>query len=396
MKKITTCALTVVLLCSLLPAQEKVDLFGYFESQFMGADIQGEFIQLYSNKLRIDLKFTPSDKITFAANFDYITYHGKTLWNILDYLPATASEGIPEEMRAFYVLPFNDRKFLDNAFIKLALNFCDLTFGKQQISLGTGYAWNPTDVFNTKDLLDPTYEQPGHNAFRADVPIGGSATLTALYAPGEDWKDSARMVQLKSRISHFDLTLIAVEKHWRFHDYTKFDAAAMDFLVFPERRRLIGAATAGEILGVGVWAEAAFNDMESTKDFYELAVGMDYTFDFQTYVMAEYYRNTLAKTDYRDYDLNDWMRMMSFEQKALCRDQVYVLAQHPAGDFIQIGISSIVSITDGSLVLVPMFTYSFSDNVEMLAYLNFNLGEEGKANSKNMGNGGLFRIRIYF
>jgi len=396
MKTITTCGLAVVLLCSLLPAQEKIDLFGYFESQFMGADIQDEFIQLYSNKLRIDLKFTPSDKITFAANFDYITYHGKTLWNILDYLPATVSEGIPEEMRVFYVLPFNDRKFLDNAYIKLALRFCDLTFGKQQISLGTGYAWNPTDVFNTKDLLDPTYEQPGHNALRADVPIGGSTTLTALYAPGEDWKDSARMVQLKTRISRFDLALIAVEKRWRFHDYTKFDAAAMDFQGLPERRRLIGAATAGEILGVGVWAETAFNDMETTKDFYELAVGMDYTFDFQTYVMAEYYRNTLAKTDHRDYGLNDWMRLMSFEQKALCRDQVYVLVQHPAGDFIQVGLSSIVSLTDGSLVLAPMFIYSFSDNVEMLAYLNFNLGEEGKANAKNMGNGGLFRIRIYF
>ena len=30
--------------------------------------------------------------------------------------------------------------------------------GKQQISLGTGYVWNPTDVFNIKELFDPTYE----------------------------------------------------------------------------------------------------------------------------------------------------------------------------------------------------------------------------------------------
>ncbi len=38
-----------------LQAQEGVDIFGYFETQASGAQIQDEFLFLYSNKLRVDL-----------------------------------------------------------------------------------------------------------------------------------------------------------------------------------------------------------------------------------------------------------------------------------------------------------------------------------------------------
>ncbi len=40
--------------------------------------------------------------------------------------------------------------FLD--YNKLRLN---IRVGKQQLPWGTGYAWNPTDIFNAKDILDP-------------------------------------------------------------------------------------------------------------------------------------------------------------------------------------------------------------------------------------------------
>ncbi|HID29771.1 MAG TPA: hypothetical protein EYP19_07165 [Desulfobacterales bacterium] len=155
--------------------------------------------------------------------------------------------------------------------------------GKQQISLGTGYAWNPTDVFNTKDLLDPTYEQPGHNAIRLDVPLGSMYSFTALYAVGDGWKNSDKMLGLKGRISHFDYSLIGVEKIWTFHDYTRFDPVRQTYLPLPEKRQMVGATTAGELLGLGIWAEYGYNKMENTEDFYELVVGGDYTFDSQTY-----------------------------------------------------------------------------------------------------------------
>lgn len=396
MKKWISACLFMLFIFSPLIAQDGVELFGYFESQIMGTKLNNDFIQLYSNKLRLDLKSNLSKNITFAANFNYITYHGKTKWNILDFLPTDAVAEVPPGMEAFYVLPFENRHFLDNAYIKLSFKQFDLTVGKQQISLGTGYVWNPLDVFNIKDVLDPTYEQPGHNAIRLDVPLGSMSTVTTLFSPEENWENSAKLLQFKGRISHFDFSLNAIEKTWCFHDYKQFDFASMNFLEMPERRRLLGASTAGELFGLGVWAEYAYNWMKISEDFYELVVGTDYTFDFQTYLMIEYYRNTLGKTDYKQYNLNDWMRLLATEQKAISRDQIYLFIQHPATDLLSIGLSTIYGLSDNSFALVPTLNYSLSDNVEIFAYLNLNFGSEGKVFSREMGNGGLIRVRVYF
>jgi hypothetical protein len=396
MKKILSLLTIFLLIGGASTAQEKVDIFGYFESQYMGTSVNSEYYQLFSNKLRLDLQSDLTENISFAANFDYITYHGKKEWNILDFLAPDVVAQVPQGMESFYVLNFSNRTFLDNAYFKLSLKHFDLTVGKQQISLGTGYVWNPMDVFNIKELVDPTYEQPGHNAIRLDVPIGNACTVTALYSPDDSWKNSAKLIQFKGRISHFDYSLIAIEKAWRYHDYTQFDLEKMNFLELPEQRRLLGASTAGELFGMGVWAEFAYNWMESTDNFYELVIGTDYTFDFQTYFMVEYYRNTLGKTDFKEYTLNDWMRVFAAEQKTISRDQIYLFIQHPVTDLIQLGFQSIYSISDHSMALVPVLNYSFSENIDIMAYLNLNIGKEGTVFSKDMGNGGMLRARIYF
>jgi len=379
-----------------LAAQERVELFGYFESQIMGTEIKSNFYHLYTNKLRVDLKSRLSESIVFAANFDYITYHGKTQWNILDFLAPTVASSVPQGMEDFYVLPFSDRSFLDNAYIRFSHRYFDLTVGKQQISLGTGYVWNPTDVFNIKDPVDPTYEQPGHNGVRLDMVLGSAYTLTALYLPEDTWKNSAKLIQLKGRISHFDYAFIAIEKVWRFHDYTRFDVGSMNFLELSERRQLLGASTAGELFGLGVWAEYGYNRMEDSEDFCELVVGTDYTFDFQTHVMIEYYRNTLGKTDYEKYTLTDWMCLFAAEQKAVSRDHVYVFIQHPVTDFLSLGLQTIHSLSDRSFALVPTLNYSLSENVDVMAYVNVNVGKKGQLFSKIIGDGGLLRARVYF
>lgn len=396
MKRLISIFFLFVLSLSPLVAQEKVDLFGYFEPQYMGISIQNNYYQLFSNKLRVDLKWGPLDNITFAANFDFITYHGKTDWYLLDFFPPHVTEAIPEDLKPVYMIPLTNRIFLDNAYLKLAFKQFDITVGKQQISLGTGNVWNPIDLFNIRDPIDPTYEQPGQNAMRLDVPVGNATTLSALYAPEDDWKSSARMLQLKTRIARFDLNIVAIERIWMYHDFTQFDFVKMNFPEHPEKRQLLGFTTAGEILGIGIWAEFAYNWLENSDNFYGLVAGLDYTFDFQTYILFEYFRNTIGKTDPMDFTINDWMRAMFSEQKSLAQDQLYVLAQHPVTDLMTLSLSSIISLSDGSFIFVPTLEYSLSDNVDIFAYLNLNVGKEGTQYDKNLGKGGMIRARIYF
>jgi hypothetical protein len=396
MKKIIYVPAIIFFTLSSVISEDMVDIYGYFESQVAGAEIKKNIYQLYTNKLRMDVRSDPSENITFAANFNYITYHGKTSWNILDYLLPGVVSAAPRNMEQYYTFSFSDHTFLDNAYLMIRMKYLDLITGKQQISLGTGYVWNPTDVFNIKDILDPAYEQPGHNAIRIDIPIGLRYNITAIYSPDESWKNSTKMVRFKGKISHFDYSLITIEKLWRFHDYTQLDTLRLNFFELPVKRKLAGGSLVGELLGLGIWAEYGYNWMRNSKDFYELVIGSDYTFDFQTYIMIEYYGNTLAKTNYRQYNLNDWMRFYASEQKAISRDQLYCLVEHPVTDFMALGISTIISISDNSIALVPTVNYSFAENVEITGYINFNLGKKGTAYGENTGNGALLRARVYF
>ena len=379
-----------------LHGQFDVDLFGYFEPQYLGAVIQDDYIQLQSNKLRIDFESTATEHISFGANVNFITYHGKTTWNILDYLPSDLTSGIPPEFQDYYVIPFENRIYLDNAYLKFALKHADIIVGRQQISLGTGYVWNPTDLFNFKDVLDPTYEQPGHNAIRIDFALGQRFGLTGIYAVNDDWQDSDKLIQFKGGISRFDFAFIAAEKKWTYHDYLQFDPATMFYLAQPERRRMLGGSIAGDLFGVGIWGEYAYNHMEFTKNFYEISAGLDYTFDFQTYLLFEYFRSTIGKADHNDYTFNDWMRFMAAEQRSVCTDQLYGIIQHPITELINFGINGIYCISDNSVAIVPMFIASAANNVELMLYFNFYLGEEGTFYASNLGNGGMIRARIYF
>jgi len=383
---------------------------GYYEPQFAGMSVKDQYLQLVSNKLRVDLNANLSNKVSFGANFDYITYHGKTEWEVLDYLPGSVTAVVPPSMYGYYKLSFSDlaqmigpypvarpdRIFLDNAYVKLSFKLMDLTIGRQQISIGTGYAWNPTDVFNTKDLLDPTYEQPGHNAVRADIPLSKMCGLMAYYAPGEGWNDSGKMIKLNSNIGHFDLSLLFIERYWTFTDFLSFQS-----MVY--KRQVWGGDFAGELLGLGVWSEFGFNRLkpietfaEEFDDYWEMVFGLDYTLDSGTYLMAEYYRNTMGKSDWRQYNLNDWLRLMTQESRALGRDQVYSYVQHPITDLINMGCMGIYSISDGSLALVPTIMYSLFQDVEASLFGNFNIGKEGRTFGKCMGQGGVARLRVYF
>jgi hypothetical protein len=278
----------------------------------------------------------------------------------------------------------------------LRFDHFDATIGKQQISLGTGYAWNPTDVFNIKDLLDPTYEQPGHTALRLDLPLGLRYTVTAIYAPEENWQRSIKLLQMKAGIAHFDYELIYIQRYWQFTDFTNFDINAGRFGGSLEKREVFGLTTSGELIGLGVWAEYAFNKMSLSTNFQEFVVGINYTFDFETYVMIEYYQNTLGKNSREKYDLNDWMRFFAVEQKAISRDQFYLFLQHPATDLLSAGLSAIYSWNDGSVAIVPTLVYNFSQNVDITGYLNINYGEDGAVYGAKNGNAGLIRIRVYF
>ena len=388
-----------------------LDINGYYEPQLSMMHVADTTWNLAANKLRVDMNKDLSDQVSFGANFDYITYHGKTQWRILDYLPDRVTAPLPAAYGDQLVFNFGDmvqnigpmyvarpdRIFLDNAWVRLSFKRFDLTIGKQQLGMGAGYTWNPTDVFNTKDVLDPTYEQPGHNAVKVQVPLGGGYGILAIYSPGEEWNNSVKLLKLKGRLGHFDYSVMGVQKHQPYTDY--YHLRQVDY-----KREMIGGDLVGELFGLGVWAEGGYNRMTADSDYsidrvsdhWECIAGADYTFESGLYLMGEYYYNDMLPAEWEKYDLNDWMWMFTAETKSLSRDQFSGLIQYPATDLLTIGLSSIISVNDQSTALVPMIIYSVFQDVELTVLGNVFTGKEGRTYSPKMGNGGMARLRVYF
>jgi len=384
-------------------AQEAVDIFGYFESQLMGARIKSEFLQLQSNKVRVDLEGHLNKNVTFGANFNTITYHGKTQWPILDLLPQSVQNDAAElnlmgiEMDP-YTLIFEDRSYLDNAFARISFSKIDLTIGKQQLSFGTGYAWNPTDLFNIKDLMDPAYEQPGHNGIRLDWLLSNKTTWTLVYSVDAKWAYSTKLCQFNTRLGHFDVALIGAETSWKVHDYTQLNLSLTSpgFVQMTDKRHMLGMNWAGELFGLGFWGEAAHHALKINSDYQDVLLGLDYTFNDGSYVMGEYFFNGQGKSHQSQYQLNDWMRFLAAEQKTMTRQQVYAIALFPVTDFMKLGMSSIFVLTDNSVALLPTLNWSVSENVELVAYGNIYAGKETAVYHPGLGSGGMIRAKVYF
>lgn len=388
--KYLTLASCILLLSSVF-VYAQVDIYGYLEPQYSAFYRNDNYYQTNYNKLRVDLKSTAVRNTEFGANIIYLLYFGKKEWNLLDFLPGRIVSLIPQDMYPYYQLTFKDTFYLDNAYARLNIKRLALTIGKQQLSMGTGYFSNPTDVLNTKDALDPTYEQPGHNALRLDFYIGSRMNLMALYTPIEfDWENSGKLLRAKAGIKRFDFSITGHEFQYTTTNFYTFQQTQ-------QRRRLLGADFVGELLGLGIWGEGIYNFMENDdENSYEFIVGTNYTFESGLYAMFEYHRNSPGKADHNEYYLNDWMRFITGETKTLSQDQIYGLIQHPLTDLVLVGSSAIFSISDGSVAFVPMVYYSLFENIDLTLMFNIYMGEEGKTFSSSLGNGGFLRAQVYF
>jgi len=368
---------------------EELDIFGYFEPQYVLLYRDGESYQLNSDKLRVDLQHSVKE-VEFGADLVYTLYYGKKNWNALDFLPDVIRSEVPEGMQSYFLFSFNDSLYLDNVYVRMSNSRVSCVFGKQQFSPGTGYFSNPVDVLNSKDALDPTYEQTGHNGGRMDIMFSSRTNLMFLYSPIEgDWTNSGKLLRFKIGLGHFDFTLSGYEFREQLTDFYSLS-------VINQRRRLVGCEFVGQLFGLGVWGEGAYNFLEESDDFYEFLVGTDYTFESGFYVLLEYHRNERGKTSYQDYDINDWLRFYLGENKTISRDQMYGMVSYPITDLINLQILSIFCINDGSAAIVPVIDYNIFENVDLNIMGNIYTGCEGRFYNSKLGNGVVIRGRVYF
>jgi hypothetical protein len=275
-----------------------------------------------------------------------------------------------------------ERLVMDRALVKLYSGNFDLVFGKQQIAWGTGYAFNPTDVWNIKDPLDPEGNRIGVTALNLTYFFGENSSLNMIGVPGSNfdhWRYGAR---IKSNLGRYEYSFSGIRD--------KSDDGSL--LGLPERIQL-GADFAGEtIFDIGVFGEGALSDSLDLQ----LSAGIDYTFENGLYFLGEYYYNGLGENNYKSYDFDSFVRLTGGVMSGLARNY---LANYLSYTFLNDYTASFltaVNLDDSSAVFVPGIEYAFHPNILLNLNCSVFAGSSGKSEYGGLLNKFSFGVKGYF
>ncbi len=273
--------------------------------------------------------------------------------------------------------------WLDRANVKAAFGSFDLTAGRQAVTFGKAWFWNPLDVFYPFDSrqFDRDYK-PGVDALRLEVPFSrfSGATLVAALgrrtladgsyetkpATDADWYGSALIGRLYATLSGFDMVLMGGKVYGG---------------------GLLGGGATGELGPLAVRFEAAyfFVDGDSASLPWPLSgslyadrvtgvLGMGRRFENSLDIELEYlYDSGGASSE------GDW-------NAALARYQAQALLQlsnHMLGFTVSYDVSPLAtgrvavmqSLSRGiSTNISPSLTVSLSDNAEAVFGASLNFG----------------------
>lgn len=400
MKKITLLVMVISIIsysaiADDAPDSEKtIDFFGYYENQgyIRYNKNDDKLLLLDYNKLRLDLKAAISEKVTFNADIIFMTYHGSTSIDYLEYLPSTITGSIPPETAEMLKTELENTYFINDAYVTVYLEGFSVRIGKQQIPWGTGYTWNPTDTFNSKNQLDPTYENEGVNAITVDISWGADGSLTGIAATLAKTENPSFAAKLKKNIAGFDLSV-------SYQYLSEINLNPETLSSVEQQRNIIGFDFTGEIFTLGFWGEGTINfpgnDSFLKDNYAEFLLGMDYTFQNELYLMAEYLHRTQGAESSSEYNLADFMKVLYGETTNIGADYIACGISYPLTDYFKIQMYSIMNLNDESWILIPWLIWDAEENLELNFSLNLFFGKNGTEYGE-YPNGGLIRCRVYF
>ncbi|MCK4639842.1 MAG: hypothetical protein KAU06_00755 [Candidatus Marinimicrobia bacterium] len=375
------------------PDWSGVDWFGYYEGEYDFGKLPDKSIYFGYNKLRLDMDTSPSNNIRISADVIYKQFNGQTELNFMDFIDQKYWPVIPLPDGSGNItlteLPYQlqDTLYIDNMFLEFHHKLFDLTLGKQQISPGVGYAWNPTDIFNIKDNMDPTYEQTGISAVKLSIPLGYRTTLSGILQPENSWDETVQYYQLKTGFGRYDLSVLYGRSQYRQNGLLGSSIQPRD---------LYGFNLEGELFGLGIRSEVAAHrlDYNSNDLQYEYIIGADYTFANSLFIMAEYYYNDLGSPANKTV-FDDYLVYFAGERKSLNQNYLFNLAMYPLGDLLDAGLLSIINLNDKSAVVIPQLIYRIYQDVELTFMGSLFIGED----TDEFGYqeyGARVRLRTYF
>ena len=395
----------------LTTASAELQWAGSYENTLDGLYLNESKCILDENRLRLDLNATFGSAVSFTGDIVFRKFFGKIRYDAASYLPVHIAHPFPEEVLALFGeqaggemdFIYKDTIYVDNAALTLEKGRTLITAGIQQLPWGSGYAWNPTDLWNVKDILDPTYDKPGQAAVKYNQGIG-PLSLTAVAGFAADYTKTPWTVSLSSIVAGFDLTVLGAYRS------TGFQNAFIGEGSWNRNRYCVGYSISGQIASVGVHSEGGWNretvdesftrqyqsamdelvslqnmgvnadlfssDHSDKRDYFQFVAGVDYTFAVGNglYVMGEYFFNDDGKKESERYTIEDWAEYLSGENLSLGMHTLFGGVSYSVTDLSTLSLYAIGNLSDRSVAFNPWFTASITDDCELELYAAIPIG----------------------
>ena len=366
-------------------AQPQVDarINGHLEHQFSASRTEGTWSLIDYDRLRMDLNARAGRNTRISAAIVYQLYRGDTETELRDFLP--------DDLKAradTFAIGLENQHFLNHAYVTLRPGPFEVTAGKQYLTWGAAWVFNPTELFRPKNAFEPTYDREGIAAVTVRLPLGSLSDVLVGLVPEEDFESSGKVLRARHHLAGFDLSALVAALHEQ--------PAPEDIDVPPgslERRVTVGGDLSGELFGLGVWAEATWSDHAGAQ-WMEATVGGNYTLADGTLLLLEGFYN--GRGQWNDpYPINLWLGRFFGLQRTLGKGTLVGRVSRPVGQLWTLGLSGLANVGDGSLVLIPSVAYAFAQDVDLLFNGLVYAGPDGTEFGLDRL-GGFLRVRVYF
>jgi hypothetical protein len=271
------------------------------------------------------------------------------------------------------------RLYLDRCNLKMALPFADVTIGRQALTFGKAYFWNPLDVFLAFDprRFDRDYKA-GVDALRIDIPLGDFSGINLVGVLGRklsvygSYRDAGAV-----NASWYGSALVARA----YTNHFEWDWAVQGGKVYGGYQ--VGGAASGEIGEIAVRLEAAYlfaddsdplpymPDEKEIENHFTAVVGLGHRFENTLQIEMEYLYNGAGDPDDKMAAL---MRMLGGGSFHMGEHLLGVVATYEIIPILNGSLAWIFSISDLSSLIQPGLALSVSDEAEFLFGAMIGLG----------------------
>lgn len=323
--------------------------------------------------------------------------------------PATGSEGA----RPYLENEIASDLYGQEAYATIHLSRFYVRAGRQKIQSGTGYAYNPTDLFNRRVPLDPTYEADGFDAVAVGWQFSPTTGLELLAAPRGDDAYRAR-VQTVARGNLLALQFTSIARgrvDWeQVNTQGAVDALDAGQIIVGDFERVfrwnqVAVEVVRPLRAGRVYAELGVAFISSpadpgtlgpdSKTHERLLFGFDHTFSSKVRVIVEYMRLGEGRPSGELLTLNDEQGFVKGETLSADEDNVYLEIMRPLGRGFTASLKVLGMLDHPALGLNPWLYHEPHPNVRLAGSLYGYIGTDESTYS-NVGLGAFGEVRIAF